>query len=297
MDAVRRGLGWRAYSPRWGKSTVRWAIRSSGRLLGRVLPLSSRQALVAAAGRRKMTCGLEFAMGMLHDLHRRDPVGLHRFLWSNHLAYAQTYEVHQRFGAANINPTRHLLFRNLTEHLRARGADPGKDVQSVFEVGCSMGYLLHHVEKEVFPSATILHGIDIDEYAVRTGSAHLSSLGSRVQLFAADMESAEDVMSGRKYDLVLCCGVLMYVNEAIAEKVVRTIFANAGRLVGLICLARLADECGCPGVRTSDGAFIHNVDQMIRRAGGRVVSADWVDTSVSGSSPSHVIVAEPGALS
>jgi len=162
----------------------------------------------------------------------------------------------------------------------------------VFEVGCSMGYLLHHLEKEVFPSATVLHGIDIDEYAIRTGSAHLSSQQSRVRLFAADIESADHILSRWKYDLVLCCGVLMYVNERIAERVVRAMFAGAGRLVGLICLA--PPRHGWSGTRDYDGAFIHDVDQMIRRAGGSVVSSDWVDTSVSGSSPSHVILAEPG---
>jgi len=262
-------------------------------LLGHILPLSSRQVLVAVAGRYKIAFGLEFAMGLLHDLNRRDPVGLHRFLWSNHLAYAQTYEIQKRFGSANINPTRHILFRNMTAHLRARGLDPARDVQSVFEVGCSMGYLLRHVETEVFPSATTLHGIDIDDYAIQTGSAHLSSLQSRVRLFAADMESAEHILSRWKYDLVLCCGVLMYVNEAIAEKVVRAMFTGADRLVGLICLA--PPRHGWCGVREYDGAFIHDVDQMIQRAGGSVVSSDWVDTSVSGSSPSHVILAEPGA--
>ena len=151
-----------------------------------------------------------------------DPVGLHRFLWANHLAYAASYEVPKRFGVSNINPTRLILFDKIVGHLRSRGLDPRKDVRSVFEVGCSMGYLLRCLEEEVFPSATILHGLDIDAYAVKAGTAHLSSLRSRVQLFAADLDDAERVMcsqiGGGNYDLVLCCGVLMYVNESTAEK-------------------------------------------------------------------------------
>src|SRR5262249_47033769 len=105
------------------------------------------------------------------------------------------------------------------------------------------------------------------------------------------MESAEHILGRWKYDLVLCCGVLMYVNERIAENVVRAMFAGAARLVGLICLAPPQD--GWSGVREHDGAYIHDVDQMIRRAGGGVISLDCVDTNISGSSPSHVILAEP----
>lgn len=230
-------------------------------------------------------------MGMLDDLRRRDPVEFHRFLWSNHLAYAETYEIPKRFGAANIKPTRHILVNRIATHLRSRGLNPHQDVRSVFEVGCSMGYLLRHLEEEIFPSATVLHGLDIDAYAIQTGTAHLSSLGSRVRLSAADIEATESVMGGQKYDLVLCCGVLMYVNESTAEKVVRAMLAHADHLVGLICLAP-------PGglrrseMREYDGAFIHNMDRLIDRAGGRVVSSDSISASVSGASPSHVILAE-----
>jgi SAM-dependent methyltransferase len=173
--------------------------------------------------------------------------------------------------------------------------DPHRDVRSVFEVGCSMGYLLRHLEEEVFPSATILQGLDIDAYAVQAGAAHLSSLRSKVKLFAADMEAAEHVMGRQSYDLVLCRGVLMYANESTAMKVVRAMLSRARCLVGLICLAPPADV-GRSEMRASDGAFIHNVDKMIRQAGGTILSSDWVDTSVSGSSPSHVILAEPPAV-
>jgi hypothetical protein len=86
------------------KSVARLAVRWPAWLLGQVLPLSARRNLVSLAGRRKLSVGVEFAMGMLHDLHRNDPVGFHRFLWSNHLAYARTYEIPRRFGASNINP-------------------------------------------------------------------------------------------------------------------------------------------------------------------------------------------------
>jgi hypothetical protein len=86
-----------------------------------VLPLSARQTLVTMVGRQKLPAALrfEFAMGMLTDLGRRDPIALHRFLWSNHLAYAASYEAPHRFGASNINPTRHALFEHFCSSARA----------------------------------------------------------------------------------------------------------------------------------------------------------------------------------
>jgi hypothetical protein len=48
-------------------------------------------------------------MGMLDDLRRNDPDGLHRFLWSNHLAYAASYEIKRRFGVSKLNPSRRRL--------------------------------------------------------------------------------------------------------------------------------------------------------------------------------------------
>ena len=273
-------------------STVRWAIRWKAWLLGKTLPVSVRRSLVTWAGNRKLPGTLEFAMGILDDLRRRDPVEFHRFLWSNHLAYAETYEIPKRFGASNIQPTRHILVDRIATHLRSRGLSPHRDVRSVFEVGCSMGYLLRHLEEEVFPSASILHGLDIDAYAVRAGAAHLSSLGSKVQLSTADIEATESVMGTQNYDLVLCCGVLMYVNESTAEKALRAMLTHADCLVGLICLAP-PGELGRSETRAYDGAFVHNMDKLIRGAGGAVVSSDWISASVSGASPSHVILAEP----
>jgi hypothetical protein len=60
--------------------------------------------------------------------------------------------------------------------------------------------------------------------------------------------------------------------------------------VGLICLAPLK---GQHGVRASDGVFVHDMDPLIDKAGAKVLSARWIGTTTSGSSPSHVIIAEP----
>jgi len=170
---------------RLGAGSLRSASRRATWALGRALPLSARQRLVAFVGRQKLPTPLqfEFAMGMLTDLRRRDPVALHRFLWANHLAYAASYEVPHLFGAGKINPTRHVLFDSMAAHLRSRGVDPGTDSRSVLEIGCSQGYLLRHLETTLFRSARILHGLDLDAHAIKTGSHHLDSLGSCVRLF------------------------------------------------------------------------------------------------------------------
>ena len=276
-------------------SLAQGTIRRMARILGQTLPFSARQALVTRLKWTRLPGWFEFSMGMLDDLRCQNPDALHRFLWSNHLAYAMSYEIANRFDATNLNPSRHILFEDITSHLRSRGLDPHRDIRSVFEVGCSMGYLLRHLEVEVFPSASILHGLDIDSYAVETGMAHLHSLQSAVKLFLADMAATEGVMGSRMYDVVICCGVLMYVNENTAAQVIRTMLHHAGHLVGLICLAPTGHRHS-PGrhseTRVSDGAFIHDVDGMIHRAGGRVLSSKWIGSSTSGSSPANVILAE-----
>jgi len=277
-------------------NTSRSAIRHSARLLGYYIPLDLRQRLLLWVNTRRFPGGFDMSMGLLDDLRRTDPDALHRFLWSNHLAYAARYQVSRKFGRHNINPTRRLLFRQMHDYFRARGIDPHHQVRSVFEVGCSMGYLLRHVEEEIFPRAGILHGLDIDRHAIESGMAHLNGLDSRVRLHHADLENTARMMAGRKYDVVFCCGVLMYVNQQMAQEVIRTMFRHARWLVGMICLAPPEGDrapTGASSPRDSDGAYIHDVKHMIREAGGRTVFSEWIGTKVSGSSPSHVILAEP----
>jgi len=272
-------------------AVIRWAAW----VAGKGLPLSARQALVRFVGRHNLPGGFEFAMGMLDDLRRRNPDALHRFLWSNHLAYAVTYEIPKRFGASNLNPSRRILFNDMVGHLRSRGLDPCKDIRSIFDVGCSMGYLLRHLETEVFLSATTLHGLDIDTYSIEAGTAHLSSVQSKVKLFAADMTHTDRIMGNQTYDVVLCCGVLMYVNDDTAEQVVRTMFSHAGHLVAMVCLAPPESQIalGRSVTRASDGAFIHDMDGLIQLAGGQVISKRWIGASGSVANPSYAILAEP----
>lgn len=258
--------------------------------MGRVLPLRVRKSLVASRAGRASHGGLEFALGMLHDLHRRDAAEFHRFLWSNHLAYASTYHVEQRFGAHNLNPSRRILLHEMAQQMRHHAGA----VRSVLDIGCSLGYVLRQLEVGMCAQAEALHGLDIDEYAVRAGTAHLTELQSKVQLFVGDMTAARGFIGDRNYDVILCCGVLMYGDEAAAYEVVRTMIARATRLVGIITLADASvASLRRSIVRPTDGAFIHDVDGMIERAGGRVVTTRYIGAEVSGSSPSRAILAAP----
>src|SRR5262245_47892048 len=154
-EKVRRGF---RRSLRFAADSLCWVSRRAVWAFGRALPLATRQNLVAFIGRQKLPTSFRFevAMGLLTDLRHRDPVALHRFLWSNHLAYAARYEVPHTFGASKINPTRHVLFNSISAHLRSRGFDAGREIRSVLEIGCSQGYLLRHLETTMFRSATIL---------------------------------------------------------------------------------------------------------------------------------------------
>src|SRR3569833_2907179 len=89
-------------------------------------------------------------ISLLEDLAEQTPTEFHRFLWAHHLAYAETYTVGQRFGGDQLQPTRLMLTDMILETLAGLGLDPASDVNSVFDVGCSLGYLLRYFETDVF---------------------------------------------------------------------------------------------------------------------------------------------------
>jgi 2-polyprenyl-3-methyl-5-hydroxy-6-metoxy-1,4-benzoquinol methylase len=210
-------------------------------------------------------------MEAIRDLAERDPNTFHRFLWANHLAYAQTYEVGQRF-TGQLHPTRHLLLEELTAHL-GRTTTTFGEVKSVLDVGCSLGYLLHHLERRVCSAAETLEGIDIDAYAIAEGSRYLRAQGSRVQLSVADMGDLDAVLAGRRFDLVFCAGVLMYLKQEEAQRTVEAMLRR-GRLVIMTGLAHPQRDnrvLDASTLRESDGSFFHNIDRFVTSCGGRVV--------------------------
>ena len=214
---------------------------------------------------------------LLLDFAERDPNGYHRFLWGNHFCYAETYEVALRFGAGQIHATRRLLFEDLEGCLTHLGISPG-EMHSVFEIGSSLGYNLRFLETGLFPAATILEGCDIDAYAVERGNQYLQSVGSRVHVHVADMTALDRLLAGRRFDVTLCAGVLMYLEPDEAQRVVASVLRHTSVVAAFAGLAdpdRDNATLATSGIRSRDRTFIHDIDGMVARAGGRVVRRRW----------------------
>jgi hypothetical protein len=149
------------------------------------VPLSFRKRVAVWCARLRMPGKQTFTLALLEDLATADPGAFHRFLWSNHLAYAITYEVPKRYGTCRIAEANQVLLSRISAILRLRGLDPDNTVEAVLDVGCSTGALLRYIETDVFRSASVLRGIDIDKHAVAAGTEYLSSAGSKVALVSA----------------------------------------------------------------------------------------------------------------
>lgn len=96
-------------------------------------------------------------------------------------------------------------------------------------------------------------------------------------MVCVDMTDLDRVMGKRKYDLILCAGILMYVRERAAFDVIRSMLNHCN---GLVAIANPAH----PSVHNaklkhseprSDGALIHNIDAMAEWAGGTIVCRRW----------------------
>jgi len=89
-----------------------------------------------------------------------------------------------------------------------------------------------------------------------------------------DSLDLERVMDERKYDVILCAGVLMCLHERAAANVVPSML---NRFSGLVAITGHAHpvvdnaELECSESRSSDEALIHNIDAMVERASGTIV--------------------------
>lgn len=267
------------------------------RLLRSALPLDVRLAVARFLSRRRWVGARQWwAYEMLRDLADADPNAYHRFLWGNHLAYAESYEVALRFGADKIHATRRLLFEELRRCLTAEGWEADA-IQSVFEVGCSLGYNLRFLEQDVFRGATVLEGCDIDAYAIAQGSAYLEATGSRVHVFTADMAELDRQLGDRRFDVSFCAGVLMYLERPDAERVVAQILRHTKVVAAFAGLADPEqDNATLPDsrVRARDGTFVHDIDAMVTRSGGRVVGRRWEGARTVDGNTIYFVFAQPG---
>jgi SAM-dependent methyltransferase len=247
------------------------------------LPLSVRKRLAIALNRQKClqdSVKYWWTRELLQDFAEGDRNEYHRFLWSNHLAYALTYEVDFKYGSGKLPGSRRLFVQDLQNHLNGQGSG-SENVRSVFDVGCSLGYQLRYMETDVFPSATILEGIDIDRYAVSQGNDHLRKSGSRIRLMYGDIRNLDRAMGDNTYEIVISTGTLMYLDEEGAARVVATMTEHCGIMIGVSGPAHpYVDNGGLRHsiIRDPDGSFIHNLDSMIERSGWKVCGRRWEGT-------------------
>lgn len=246
------------------------------------VPLSARMRMAAWLTRQRwFPVQDHVAMGLIRDLQVSDPKTFHKFVWSHHLmGYARWYDSQEElFAPEQMQPSRIELFRDLASVLELDLALPSSAIASVLEVGCSQGYLLRHLETDVFPSCAELVGLDIDAPAIEKGRNYLANVGSRVRLLPGDMEDLDALVGARTFDVTLAAGVLSYLNEKDATVVVSRMLDRTRRVLALAGLAwvdghnsTLERSIQSP---SHEGQWIHNFEAMITAAGGRVVRNRW----------------------
>jgi SAM-dependent methyltransferase len=270
------------------------AKRASAAVARRALPLGARRQLAVLAGRQSWLPGQHWwPHAILDDWRARDPNAFHRFLWSHHLAYAESYGTH-RFDRESLNLTRQLLVESLVANLARSGRL--QEVRSILDVGSSLGYLLRMMEVDVFPGADVFDGVDIDGQAVVAGSHYLRASGSRVRLMHGDMAELDRLVGDTTYDLVVCAGTLMYLDQHAAAEVVRGLIRRTRIVVAMADLAHPEIDNAFlerSGVRSSDGAFIHNLDAMVEHVGARVVWRRWDGARLLDGNSVYFVFAEP----
>jgi SAM-dependent methyltransferase len=248
----------------------------------RLVPLPARMRLAAWLTRQRwLPVQDHVAMGIIRDLQTTDPKEFHKFVWSNHLmGYARWYDSEEElFAPEQMQPSRVELFGDLIFVLEHDLGLPSSSVSSVLEVGCSQGYLLRHLETDVFPACPDLVGLDIDAPAIEKGKHYLQKVGSRVRLLHGDMENLDGLLDAGDFDVTLAAGVLSYLNEQDATVVVSRMLRRTRRVLALAGLAwvdghnRTLDQ-SIPSP-SHEGQWIHNFESMIAAAGGRVVRSRW----------------------
>ncbi len=247
-----------------------------------IFPIGFRQHAAVWIDRQRWLPD-HLSMGIIRDLQTSDPKAFHKFLWSHHIGcYAKWYDSEKLFDVVKMNGSTQIhreFFNALVAVIKDLGLDPARDIRSVLEVGCSLGYLLRYLELELFPNAEELVGLDIDGPAIEKGSRYLANAGSRVRLVQGDMEELNSLFGKHTFDFIFATGVLSYLNAIDAAKVVSEMLRRTNKilaLLGLTCAS--TDSNGLPQSLMSsehNNQWFHNFRSMIEAGGGRVVVSRW----------------------
>lgn len=224
-----------------------------------------------------------WAKGLVHDLMETEPKTFHKFIWEKHLrSYTQWYDSESLFKSYKMNgstATCGEFFHDLVTVLKDAQTNQSAEINSILEVGCSLGYLLRNIEENIFPGATDLVGIDIDKEAIKKGKDYLAKIGSQVRLLAGDMEDLDRLVGEQKFNFVFASGVLSYVNEEDAFTLVSQMLRRTTKIMALLGLAdRSTDNSKLTESIISqahNNQWIHNFDAMVEKAGGRVIKRRW----------------------
>ncbi len=262
------------------------------------IPLSLRMRLAIWLNRQRWFTRDYFAVGLVRDLGLQNPKEFHKFLWTHHfMGYARWYDSEDElFPTEQMQPSRRLFFDDLRSVIRELGLQPS-DMRSILEVGCSLGYLLRYLETEVFPGCQEIVGIDIDGPAIRKGKEYLKQLGSKVVLAQGDMEDLDRVLGSRTFDFVYAAGVLSYLDEPNAARLVSILLRRTNKILafaGLACTSRNNSQLDRSETSPDhEEQWIHNFAAMVSAAGGRVVRSRWEGAKLYNLQTIHFVFAVP----
>lgn len=266
------------------KAPLKGIIRYKKKIVRSLLPMSLRKHFaIWINNQRWLSTRFYWAEGIIRDLMRSNPKAFHKFMWANHIrSYANWYDSETLFESKKMNgstETFREFFKDLFTVIKDLGFDPSRDIRSVLEVGCSLGYLLRSIEKDIFPNSEELVGIDIDSEAINKGARYLMGIDSKVRLICGDMEELDQIVSDKKFDFIFASGVLSYLDSADASKVVSKMVRRTNKilaLAGLSCKSVNNKElCISHLSMNHHNQWIHNFEAMIESAGGRVIWQRW----------------------
>jgi len=263
------------------------------------IPLSLRMRLAIWLNRQPWFARDYVAVGLVGDLRLQNPKEFHKFLWTHHfMGYARWYDSEvELFSTEQMQPSRRMFFDDLLSVVRELGLQPS-DIRSILEVGCSLGYLLRYLETDVFPGCQEIVGMDIDGPAIRKGKHHLKQLDSKVVIAQGDMEDLERILGSRTFDLVYAAGVLSYLDEPNAARLVSILLRRSNKILafaGLACASRNNNLLDRSEISPNhEVQWMHNFETMVSAAGGRVVRSRWEGSKQYNLQTVHFVFAVPG---